>query len=135
VLLFVVLFVAAELVHVPGLLMEAAAVLAWGPGGGFLASFVGALASVTVSFLVVRGVGGTPLVALRWAWARRLLGRLEREPLRVVVLLRLTLWMFPPLNYALALSPVRFRDYVLGSALGLLLPLAAFSALFAVLLD
>ena len=132
--LFVVLFCLAELVHVPGLVMVAAGVVAYGPWMGFAASFVGALCSVTVSFLVVRAVGGTPLAALRWAWARRLLARLEERPLRVVVALRLALWMFPPLNYALALSPVGFRDYVVGSAVGLVVPLVVFSALFHVLL-
>jgi uncharacterized membrane protein YdjX (TVP38/TMEM64 family) len=132
--LFVVLFCVAELVHVPGLVMVAAAVVAYGPWAGFAASFVGALASVTVSFLVVRGVGGTPLAELRWAWARRLLARLEQRPLQVVILLRSALWMFPPLNYALALSPVRFGDYVVGSALGLVVPLIVFAALFHALL-
>jgi uncharacterized membrane protein YdjX (TVP38/TMEM64 family) len=132
--LFVVLFCLAELVHEPGLVMVAAGVVAYGPYAGFGASFVGALASVTVSFLVVRAVGGTPLAELRWAWARRMLARLEGEPLRVVVVLRLMLWMFPPLNYALALSPVRFRDYLVGSAVGLVVPLLVFSALFHVLL-
>ncbi|MCB9621848.1 MAG: DedA family protein, partial [Sandaracinus sp.] len=53
----------------------------------------------------------------------------ERRPVRVVALLRLILWMAPPLNYALAMSAVRFRDYVVGSALGLILPIAA-AALF-----
>jgi uncharacterized membrane protein YdjX (TVP38/TMEM64 family) len=31
--------------------------------------------------------------------------------------------MAPPLNYALALSNVRFRSYLLGTALGLLAPI------------
>jgi uncharacterized membrane protein YdjX (TVP38/TMEM64 family) len=31
----------------------------------------------------------------------------------------------PPLNYALAMTGVRFRDHLIGSALGLPLPIAA----------
>jgi uncharacterized membrane protein YdjX (TVP38/TMEM64 family) len=47
-----------------------------------------------------------------------------------VAILRLILWMAPPLNYALAMSAVRFRDYVIGSALGLLIPIALASLFF-----
>ena len=57
-------------------------------------------------------------------------GVAQERPVRSVALLRLVFWMFPPLNYALALSPVGLRDYVVGSALGLVLPLAVMAALF-----
>ena len=36
----------------------------------------------------------------------------------------------PPLNVALALSGVRFRDYLLGTALGLPVPVALFTIFF-----
>lgn len=121
---FVIIFCVGELVHVPGVVFVAAAVVAYGrPGGGVLA-FVGALASVTLSFQVVRTIGGKPLGALRSSLARRILSQLEGHPVRTVFLLRLLLWMAPQLNYALALSTVRFRSYLLGTALGLLAPIA-----------
>jgi uncharacterized membrane protein YdjX (TVP38/TMEM64 family) len=53
-----------------------------------------------------------------------LLGRLDAHPVRVVALLRVVLIHSPQLNYALALSSLRYRDYLLGSALGLVLPVA-----------
>jgi len=37
--------------------------------------------------------------------------------------LRLVFWLAPPVNYALALSKVRLRDFILGSVLGLLVPI------------
>lgn len=121
-------FALGELLHVPGFLFVAAAVLAYGRFVGGAAAYVGAVVSVIVSFAVVRGVGGRALGGLKNARVRRILDRLEERPVRVVALLRLLLWMAPPLNYALALSPVRFRDYVVGSALGLILPIAMASA-------
>jgi uncharacterized membrane protein YdjX (TVP38/TMEM64 family) len=131
IVLYVVLFAVAELLHVPGVVLVAAGILAFGPALGFLVSFGAALVSVTVSFLVVRAVGGVPPTErIRWAWARRVLDHLEERPVRSVILLRLVFWMFPPLNYALALSPLRLRDYLVGSALGLLVPLAVMAALF-----
>jgi uncharacterized membrane protein YdjX (TVP38/TMEM64 family) len=41
-----------------------------------------------------------------------------------VFLLRLVFWLAPPVNYALALSNIRFRHYFAGSLLGLVLPIA-----------
>ena len=39
--------------------------------------------------------------------------------LLTVFVLRILFQMAPPVNYALALSSIRLRDYVLGSLLGL----------------
>ena len=61
---------------------------------------------------------------------RAILARLEERPIRTVALLRLFLWLAPALTYALALSRIRYRHYVAGSAIGLALPVAAAAALF-----
>lgn len=120
--LFVGLFVVGELMHVPGMVFMGAASIAYGQLYGSLAAYSGALASVIVSFYVVRGIGGQPLGALRWKWARKVFGRLESHPIQTVAVLRLFMWVSPPLNYGLAMSGIRFRDYLIGSALGLALP-------------
>ncbi|MBI5479254.1 MAG: VTT domain-containing protein [Deltaproteobacteria bacterium] len=129
-LLLIALFCVGELVHVPGFGFVAAAVIAYGRLGGGGLGYVGALCSVSVSFFVVRGVGGKALGAIRWRFVQRILGHLDAHPVRTITILRLILWMAPQLNYALALSRVRYRDYLLGSALGLALPLAGMALLF-----
>jgi uncharacterized membrane protein YdjX (TVP38/TMEM64 family) len=126
--IFLVAFAVGELLHVPGLVFVGAAVLAWGRAGGGAIAYLGALVSVSVSFAVVRGVGGQPLGELKQAWVKKVLAQLERRPIRTVALLRLVLWMAPAVNYALALSPVRYRDYAIGSAVGLAIPVAAAAA-------
>jgi len=123
-LVFVLLFCAGELVHVPGAVFVAAAAVAYGPRGGGILAFVGAVAAVSVSFILVRTIGGEPLAAVRSSRARQILSQLERRPVRTVFLLRLLFWMAPPINYALALSGVRFRSYLIGTALGLPAPIA-----------
>ncbi|MEO0325025.1 MAG: VTT domain-containing protein [Myxococcota bacterium] len=120
---FLAIFALGELLHVPGVVFVAAAIVAYGPVLGGIAGYLGALASVSVSFFVVRGVGGQQLAAVRRPFIQRMLARLDAQPVRVVALLRVALWMAPPLNYALAMSSVRFRAYLIGSALGLALPL------------
>jgi uncharacterized membrane protein YdjX (TVP38/TMEM64 family) len=128
-LAFVIIFCVGEFVHVPGVVFVAAAVVAYGRTGGGVLAFLGALAAVTVSFLVVRTIGGKPLGALRSSLARRILSHLESHPVRTVFLLRLLLWMAPQLNYVLALSTVPFRSYLVGTALGLVVPIAGLALL------
>jgi hypothetical protein len=61
----------------------------------------------------------------RWRLLRRTFEKLEAHPVRSIALLRLVLWLAPPLTYALAATRVRLRDHVFGCAIGLLLPVLA----------
>jgi len=131
---FLVAFSVGELLHVPGLVFVAAAVLAWGRVAGGAAAYLGALVAVSIVFAVVRGVGGQPLGEIRQPRLRALLARLEQRPITTVAVLRLFLWLAPALNYALALSTVRYRDYVAGSAIGLVIPVAVATTLLEYLL-
>ncbi|MEM9068358.1 MAG: VTT domain-containing protein [Myxococcota bacterium] len=133
-LLFLGVFAVGELLHIPGLVFVAAAILAYGQLLGGAAGYLGAVISVSVSFVVVRAVGGQPLENVKRPFLRKWLERLNDQPIRAVAFLRLLLWMAPPLNYALAMSGVRFRDYVVGSALGLAIPIAIVSLVFEKLL-
>lgn len=130
--LFILAFVVGELLHVPGMVFIAAAVMAWGRVAGGALSYVAALVSVSVGFFVVRGIGGQPLGAIKQPRVRALLARLDQRPILTVALLRLLLWVAPALNYALALSSIRYRDFAIGSALGLIIPVALASALLGI---
>lgn len=116
---FVALFTLGELVHVPGVVFVLAAVVAYGPWLGFGAGLLGAIISLSIAFWVVRLIGGQPLAEVQRPFVRRMLARLDRHPVRTIAILRVLFQMLPALNYALAMSKVRYRDYLLGSVLGL----------------
>jgi uncharacterized membrane protein YdjX (TVP38/TMEM64 family) len=119
---YLVAFTAGELIHVPGTVFVAAAVVAYGRTFGTALAYLGAVVSLSTSFAVVRAVGGQPLAMIRWRFVRRLLGHLDDRPIRTIIVVRLIFWLTPQVNYALALSRVPFRSYLIGSAVGLLLP-------------
>lgn len=129
-LLFMGLFVAGAVVHAPGTLFLVAAMVIYPVWPGVLVAFLGAVLSVTVSFMVIRLVGGQPLGQVRRPWLRRILRHLDDRPIRTVFLLRIALWLHPAVSSLLAMSSVRFRDYVIGSTLGLALPVAMFVLFF-----
>ncbi|MCA9598461.1 MAG: VTT domain-containing protein [Myxococcales bacterium] len=118
---FVAAFAAGQLLHLPGTAFVVAARTAWGPVFGFALAYGAAVVAVTVPFVLTRRARGTGERSFRprWRWLARLLDRVEVHPVRSVVLLRLVLWLSPPLGYALAFTGIRTRDYVVGSALGL----------------
>jgi uncharacterized membrane protein YdjX (TVP38/TMEM64 family) len=128
-LLFVGAFALGQLMLVPATVFFVAGTLAWGRATGGAISYAAAVCSVSASFALVRALGGQPLAAVRHARMQRLMAHLDRRPLATVILLRTVFWAAPALNYALALSKVRGRHYVAGSALGLVLPVALVSAL------
>lgn len=129
-LLFLVAFALGELVHVPGVVFIFAALIAYGRVWGAVAGYAGALVAVTLAFFLVRIVGGRALSEIKQPLIRKALGPLEKHPIRTVALLRSVFWFLPAVNYALGLSPIRYRDYIIGSAIGFMVPMAIFSVLF-----
>jgi uncharacterized membrane protein YdjX (TVP38/TMEM64 family) len=129
VLLFVVVFSLGLLAQLPGMLFITVAVLVYGRELGTVIAVGGAIVAVSVSFLVVRRFGGSALSEVNSPLVRRLLAQLDTRPLRSVILLRAVFGVAPFLNYALALSSLGFRDYLIGSAIGMTPTIAVIAAL------
>ena len=127
---FALLFALGNLVHIPGWVFLAAAVLALGRTWGALATYVAACLSCLTTFLVVRLVGANALRSMNGRTARRLFARLDAHPVRSVFVLRLMFQTLPALNCALALSGVSLGAYMLGTVLGLPLPILAMTVFF-----
>jgi uncharacterized membrane protein YdjX (TVP38/TMEM64 family) len=128
-LVFVATFCVGQLLYIPGFVFVMVSGLAYGPVWGSVASIVAATASVAVSFVIVRGIGGQPLKGLqiKMPFLQKPLDRLEQQPLRSMIVIRLFLWAVPPINHALAMSGVTFRDYMIAAVIGLTPPFVALS--------
>jgi uncharacterized membrane protein YdjX (TVP38/TMEM64 family) len=129
-LLFTLLFALGNLIQIPGWVFLAAAVLALGRVYGGIATYLAACASCLFTYFTIRTIGGDALRELDSRLARRLLAGLDRHPLWSIIALRMLFQTVPALNYALALSGVRFRHYLFGTLLGLPLPIALYCLFF-----
>jgi len=103
---------------VPGSILTIAGGALFGLGAGTAYAFTAALLGATLSFLIAR-YAARDWVALRLRADARF-GAIDRAVegagLRITILLRLSpLFPFSFLNYALGLTSVRLRDFVLGS--------------------
>ena len=127
---FAALFALGNLIQIPGWLFLAAAVLALGRVWGGLATYVAACAACVSTFGLIRLLGADALRGMDGRVGRWLFARLDAHPLRSVLLLRLMFQTLPALNVALALSGVGFGAYLLGTLLGLPLPILLFTLFF-----
>jgi uncharacterized membrane protein YdjX (TVP38/TMEM64 family) len=121
-LLYLALFVLAELMHAPTIALMIAAALIYGRLLGGILAWSSSVIAVSVSFALIRAIGGQP-VAAKHGLAKKLLAQLDDHPLRTVILLRMCFSTAPWLNYSLSLAGVRFRDNLLATALGIIPPL------------
>ncbi len=129
-LLFVLLFSLGNLIQIPGWIFLASAVLALGQVMGGLATYVAANVSCLVTFLLIRLLGGQALRQIENKTVVKILSRLDAHPLQSIALSRIVFQTLPALNYALAMSGVKLRHYIVGTLLGLPLPIALYCVFF-----
>lgn len=132
-LLFVLLFSLGNLIQIPGWVFLAAAVLTLGRMWGAVVTYVAAVVSCAFTFVIIRALGGDALRLLRNRLAVRILRELDAHPIASVALLRLLFQTAPALNYALAMSGIKFRAYLIGTLLGLPVPIALYCIFFDIL--
>jgi uncharacterized membrane protein YdjX (TVP38/TMEM64 family) len=129
-LIFMLLFSLGNLIHIPGWVFLAAAVLTLGRTMGGMVTYVAASFACMTTFLAVRYIGGDALRQLDNRIAIGLLRQLDAHPIRSITLLRVLFQTVPALNYTLAISGVRFRQYLVGTLLGLPLPIMLYCLFF-----
>jgi uncharacterized membrane protein YdjX (TVP38/TMEM64 family) len=127
---FILLFSVGNLVQIPGWIFLVAAVLTMGQFVGGVVTYVAATVSCIVTFATIRLIGGDALRRLDNRLAAKIFIKLDAAPLRSMVLLRILLQTMPALNYALALSGIKFRHYLLGTLIGLPVPITLYCFFF-----
>lgn len=128
--LFVLLFALGNLIQIPGWVFLAAAVLTLGRTWGGVATYIAAVTSCVITFVTIRALGGDALRQLTNRVAVRILREIDARPIASVALLRILFQTVPALNYALALSGIKFRSYLIGTLAGLPLPIALYCVFF-----
>jgi len=129
VIAFLIIACLANLAHLPGMIPVFAAILAFGGLEGAVIGWAGATLSCMFTFGIMRAIGGKGHAQVKNRFVARLLGGLEQRPIWTITVLRALFQNSPIMNTILALSPVSTTGFLLGSALGLIPPVAV-AALF-----
>jgi uncharacterized membrane protein YdjX (TVP38/TMEM64 family) len=128
--IFIGMFALGNLIHIPGWIFMAAALLTLGKVGGGLLTYTAAVLSCLVTYVIIGYIGKDSLRNINNKFAKKLFGHLDSHPLRSVVLLRAFFGTAPVLNYAMALSGVTFRNHIKGTMIGLAIPIFLHTVLF-----
>jgi uncharacterized membrane protein YdjX (TVP38/TMEM64 family) len=133
--LFIILYAVGVCVLIPGTVLTGLGAAVFGPYLGFAYVWLGAMAGATGAFFIGRTLGRD--------FARSLIGEklkkydeaIERNGFATVLYLRLVYFPFSAMNFGMGLTRVRFRDYFLGTALGIIVGTFVFTFFIGTLRD
>jgi uncharacterized membrane protein YdjX (TVP38/TMEM64 family) len=120
-LVFMGLMLAGFFVPSPLLVLVGLGGAIFGTVEAFLYAWIAAVVGTTMPFFLVRQAVGRYVQrpdGIRFRRLRAVDARVAERGFVTVLVLRLLLCMTPPLNFALGATRVRWRDYVLGTAIG-----------------
>ncbi len=116
----VVVYAVGTTVLVPATVFTLIGAVVFGKFLGTIYNLIGATGGAALSFLAARHLGRDFATRLLRGKVRGLDAKAEQHGFVLISYLRLAYFPFAPLNYAAGLTRMRFRDYVGGSALGML---------------
>ena len=129
-LIFISLFCLGNLIQIPGWIFLASAVITLGQFHGGLITYFAAVISCIVTYSLIGFLGQDALRDIQSPMAKRIFSKLDKYPVLSVFSLRTIFQTAPVLNYSLALSGVKFRNYLLGTILGLPIPIFVYCLFF-----
>ena len=119
-LLFILVYTAGICLFVPGTLLTALGAAIFGAYWGFLYVWVGAMLGSSAAFWIGRTLGREFAASLIGDRLKKYDEAIERNGFATVLYLRLIYFPFTPMNFGMGLTRVRFRDYVFGTGLGII---------------
>ncbi len=122
-LIFIGFCIAGIFLHLPGIIIIALGGLLFGIVRGFIYGWIGVLIGITGTFFCVRYIFRDffqKSLERRFHRLKAFDERLAEKGLATILLLRLVLFLAPPLNWVIGITRVKFRHYFAGSALGVM---------------
>lgn len=124
-LVYVIIYIIRPLVFFPTSILTPLSSVIFGPILGWIYTFIGENIAASVAFLVARYFGGDQVKHFKKLTL--LDTELREHGLSTVIFLRLVpLFPFDVVNFGLGLTSLKFRQYVIGTALGVIPGLTAY---------
>jgi uncharacterized membrane protein YdjX (TVP38/TMEM64 family) len=119
-LVFILVYAVGVCLFIPGTLLTALGAAIFGPYWGFLYIWVAAMLGASGAFVIGRYLGREFAASLIGDRLKKYDDAIERNGFATVLYLRLVYFPFTPMNFGMGLTKVRFRDYLWGTGLGIL---------------
>jgi len=119
-LAFILIYAAGVCLFIPGTLLTALGAAIFGPYWGFLYVWIAAMLGAAGAFLIGRYLGREFAASLIGDRLKKYDDAIAAKGFATVLYLRLVYFPFTPMNFGMGLTKVRFRDYLWGTGLGIL---------------
>ncbi|MCI0681117.1 MAG: TVP38/TMEM64 family protein [Gemmataceae bacterium] len=131
-LLYVLTYVAGTVLLVPGVLMSFVGAVLFGVWEGTLYTWIGATIGATLAFLLAKALGRDFVDQLLGGRLQALDQRLRDHGFVSLLIIRLVpLFPFNGINFGCGFTSIRWRDYVLATAIGIVPGTFVYQYLFA----
>jgi len=117
---FILIFAAGLCLAVPASILTLLCAAIFGAYWGFLYAWIGAVAGASGAFFLARTLGRDFVASIIGNRLKGYDDAIERNGFVTVLYLRLLNTPFMPLNFGLGLTKVHFRDYLFGTAMGII---------------
>ena len=134
-LVYIVIYVVGVCLFLPGTLLTGLGAAIFGAYWGFVYVWIGAMIGASAAFFIGRTLGREFAASLIGDKLKKYDDAIERNGFATVLYLRLVYFPFTPMNFGMGLTKVRFRDYVAGTGLGIIVGTFIFTFFIGTLKD
>ena len=132
---YIALYAIGVCLFLPGTLLTGLGAAIFGPYWGFVYVWIAAMIGSSAAFFIGRTLAREFATSLIGDRLKKYDDAIERNGFATVLYLRLVYFPFTPMNFGMGITKVRFKDYVLGTGLGILVGTFIFTFFIGTLRD
>jgi uncharacterized membrane protein YdjX (TVP38/TMEM64 family) len=132
---FMMIYTVGVCLFLPGTLLTGLGAAIFGAYWGFVYVWFGAMAGASAAFFIGRTLGREFASSLIGDKLKKYDDAIERNGFATVLYLRLVYFPFTPMNFGMGLTRVHFRDYFIGTGLGIMVGTFIFTFFIGTLKD
>jgi uncharacterized membrane protein YdjX (TVP38/TMEM64 family) len=132
---FMMIYTVGVCLFLPGTLLTGLGAAIFGAYWGFVYVWFGAMGGASAAFFIGRTLGREFASSLIGHKLKKYDDAIERNGFATVLYLRLVYFPFTPMNFGMGLTRVRFRDYFIGTGLGIMVGTFIFTFFIGTLKD
>jgi len=132
---YMAIYAVGVCLFLPGTLLTGLGAAIFGAYWGFLYVWIGAMIGAGAAFYIGRTLGREFAASLIGNKLKKYDDAIERNGFATVLYLRLVYFPFTPMNFGMGLTKVRFRDYITGTGLGIIVGTFIFTFFIGTLKD
>ncbi len=117
---YIIIYAVGVCLFLPGTLLTALGAAIFGAYWGFVYVWIAAMLGSSGAFLIGRTLAREFAASLVGEKLKKYDDAIERNGFATVLYLRLVYFPFTPMNFGMGITKVRFKDYIFGTGLGII---------------